>query len=578
MNVLDKKYIESLKTINIREIAWTIYNKARCTKEVQDYQITAFVMAYILYMCDANFDKYKSSRSVEDFLERFDAPENIKTIIKRHLSPDWNSFIALSEKYTKEDFLAYLLFCNEPARHAHGYYPTPESILKLACSILDINENDEVLDLCSGTGTLFVEAAEKATGFHYTGVELNYMYNDIAELRASILGEDIKLEMRDALEYVGAEKAPKIFCNHPFAMTLPYDSGHIQRMSEVLGIPAKILAHSSADWAFAVAIATRLSEKNKAIVIMPSSTAFNLRDKNIREFFIQKGLIEAVISLPARMFQSFGIPTCLFVMSSGNESVKLVDASNIGTQGRGFASFSDEDVEKILSELENGGDKAVTKTASELAENDYFLGAYRYLEAPVAIENGVKLSQVAEISRGAALGRSALEELESKEPTSYRYLTSANICDGALSLEKGQYLRELPKKMEKYSVKNNDIILLRTASSNFKSAVVKIEEGTGAIVTGNLYLIRVDEEKVDPFFLQAFFSSETGGKLFSSICVEATLPTISLDSLKNIEVPVPPLDKQKGIGLAYAAAMDEAILLKRKLRQTLDKMTHAYDR
>ena len=578
MNVLDKKYIESLKKINIREIAETIYGKARCTKEVEDYQMTAYVMAYILYMCDANFDKYSSSRSKEDFLERFDAPENIKEIINRHLSPDWNSFIALSQQYTKDDFLAYLLFYNGPFHRSHGYYSTPESILRLACAILDIKENDKVLDLCSGTGTLLVEATRKSSGFHYTGVELNYMYKEVAELRASILGEDAKLEICDALEYVGPEKVNKIFSNYPFGTRLIGKSNIISELSETLGIPYDTLARSSADWAYFAAIANRTSVNNKAVIIMPSSTAFNLRDKHIREFFVQKGFIEAVITLPARMFQEFGISTSLFVLSSGNESVKLVDASNIGTHRRGLASFSDEDVERILSELENGGDKVVIKTISELAENDYFLGAYRYLESPVTIENGMKLSQVAEISRGAALGRSAMEELASKEPTPYRYLTSANICDGTLSLEEGQYLKELPRKMEKYSVRNNDIVLLRTASSDFKSAVVKLEEGTEAIITGNLYLIRANEEKLDPFFLQAFFSSETGTKLFSSICVGSTLPIISLDNLKNMEVPVPPLDEQKEIGLVYAAAMDEAVLLKRKLAQSLEKMAHAYNR
>ena len=92
-----------------------------------------------------------------------------------------------------------------------------------------------------------------------------------------------------------------------------------------------------------------------------------------------------------------------------------------------------------------------------------------------------------------------------------------------------------------------------------------------------MYIIELDETKINPFYLQAFFASDTGMALLKSICVGSVLPTISLSKLKSLIIPVPPMENQYTIANKYAAKMDEVILLKRNLERSIAKLKHLYD-
>lgn len=80
----------------------------------------------------------------------------------------------------------------------------------------------------------------------------------------------------------------------------------------------------------------------------------------------------------------------------------------------------------------------------------------------------------------------------------------ANINDGVLSFDEEQYLKEIPANLSKFCVKNNSIVLTRTGLPIFKSAVAQVEKDTALLATGNLFVIELDETKVNPFYVQAF--------------------------------------------------------------------------
>ena len=130
--------------------------------------------------------------------------------------------------------------------------------------------------------------------------------------------------------------------------------------------------------------------------------------------------------------------------------------------------------------------------------------------------------------------------------------------------------------MQKFCVKNNAIVLTRTGLPEFKTAIVRKDEDTEILATGNFFVIELDERKVDPFYLQAFLASEVGETLLKSICSGSNIPMISLDKLNKLVIPLPSIKEQHQIGNKYAAAMDETILLKRRLEKSISKMKHIY--
>ena len=55
----------------------------------------------------------------------------------------------------------------------------------------------------------------------------------------------------------------------------------------------------------------------------------------------------------------------------------------------------------------------------------------------------------------------------------------------------------------------------------YKVAVAEVKEGQKIMGNGNLYIVELDEEKIDPYYLAAFLSSEQGTAALKSITVGA---------------------------------------------------------
>lgn len=573
---MDKNYLADLKVINTHELAFNIANKLRENEITGDYHSKGVVIAYVLYQ--NALDKNVCIDNSEKFEKTFTVSDAIKNILDKGLANVWNIILELKGKYSVDELLAYILFNNDIEDYKSGDCSTPSGLSKLACSILDIQENDNVLELCSGKGNFFTEAFAVQDNFSYVGVELNYVANEVAKIRAELLGENISLILNDAFEYRIEKKANKLFANYPFMVKTPAMNEHKENIMKTFDIPAEVIQKASSDWVFNATLVEQMTDNGKAVAIMTNGATWNTSDKSIRQFFIENGFIEAVISLPAKLFSSFAIPTTLVVFSHNNEVIKMVDARDVCVRERKNNVLTDDNVMEILSLLENDGENSITKNISEFADNEFILNATRYLEVLPEITNGVELNSIAvNITRGAQLKAADLEEKKSSEPTSYKYITLANINDGVISFDEEQYLKEIPDNLGKFCIRNNSIILTRTGLPVFKSAVAQVEKDTALLATGNLFVIELDETKVNPFYIQAFFASEAGVSLFRSICTGTGLPTISLDKLKKLVVPLPSLEEQNRIGNKYAATMDEVILLKRKLEKSIARMKHIYD-
>ena len=61
-------------------------------------------------------------------------------------------------------------------------------------------------------------------------------------------------------------------------------------------------------------------------------------------------------------------------------------------------------------------------------------------------------------------------------------------------------------------------------------AVAEVKKGMKMLGNGNLFIIELDNEKINPYFIKAFFDSEAGTAALNSIVVGATIPNISAES------------------------------------------------
>ena len=568
---MDITYLKRLEKLDTSDISEAIDRELRIMSGDNKSRYST-ILAYILYR--AAKDKIKDLDSIELFESSCDVDSSIKMELDYYCHDIWPVLDRLKiYGFDEDNLLAYLLFNND-LEDSIREASTPRGILKLAAKILDVQENESVLELCSGKGNFFVELALLRENIKYTGIELSMANNFIANIRASVLERDISLFLSDAMTYKAENKADKLFANYPFLINVP-DMENIVKDMEMLPDNIK---RASSDWIFNLKLVEQMKSGGKAVAVMTNGTTWNSTDKKIREYFIKSGFIEATILLPPKLFPGISVATTLVIFSHGNTNIKMIDAGeNFTKEGRRNV-LSDNDISDILDLLQKDGKNSITISIKEIEENDYIINASRYLEKAPEIKDGVAIAKIVKsITRGAQLRASDLDENKSAEPTNYRYIMLSNINDGDIYFTDNQYLKDIQPNLKKFCVRNNSIILTKTGSPDFKSAVVQVAEGTEILATGNMFILEIDEKKADPYYVQALFDSELGRALFKSIYVGSAIPTIPLEKLKKLEIPLPSLEEQNIIGEKYKEELGRIADLKEKLSTSREKLKQIYN-
>ena len=568
---MDISYLKSLEKIYTSDISDAISSELRIISGDNKSRYS-IILAYLLYR--AAKDKIKNLDSIELVENICDVDDSIKSELIYYF-PEISPILDRLKVYgfDAENLLAYLLFNND-LEDVFQESSTPRGILKLVAKILDVQENDSVLELCSGKGNFFVELALLRENLKYTGIEYNMAVNFIANIRSSLLDRDISLVLNDAMTYKAEEKVDKLFANYPFMISIP-DIEYI--VKDFVDFPDNIKRVSS-DWIFNLKLVEQMKLNGRAVAIMTNGTTWNSTDRKIREYFVENGLIEATVLLPAKLLPGTSIATTLVIFSHGNTNIKMIDAGENFTKDGRRTILSDNDISDIMELLQKNSNKSITISINEIAENDYIINASRYLEKAPEIKDGVELASIVKsITRGAQVKASYLDENRASESTPYRYIMISNISDGDIFFTDNQYLKDIQANVKKFCIRNNSIVLTKTGSPDFKSAVVQVAKGMEILATGNMFILEIDGTKANPYYLQALFDSELGRALFKSIYVGSVIPTISLEKLRKLEIPLPSLEEQNIIGEKYKEELERIADLKEKLSTSREKLKKIYN-
>ncbi|MRX80796.1 N-6 DNA methylase [Enorma shizhengliae] len=495
---------------------------------------------------------------------------------------DVDRLYAMAEKVSTEDLLGYLLAGPVADSPMSGECSTPDSIASLVCGILDVQDGDLVVDFGSGVGTFLERTAKTSGGSRLIGVELNVGNVAAARIRAKVSGSGATYELDDMFDYferaLTNEKADKVFSNYPWGMRAKHLEGRSEYLEKVLKGMSEYGRPTSADWVFNRLLIDSINKDGIAVGIMTNGSAFNGADARVRRYFIENGWIRAAVSLPAGVFSPWSnIGTTLVVLGHGNtEGVRLVDATDLGTKERRGVNLSAGDVQEILARMGTDSDKSALAQVGELAEREYTLSANRYLQKEIRLVNPVALkSVILDVTRGAGLRAKELDELTCAEDTGIRYLNLANIVDGSIDDEL-PFLKDLDAKLEKYCLETGDLLLSKNGAP-YKVAVAEVPEGQRILANGNLYTIKLDTAKVDPYYVAAFLSSPKGKESLARASKGTVIPNLPLSELRAIKIPLESAEKQAQIAAAYRAKLDEIGILKLRLARARQGLVDLFD-
>lgn len=515
--------------------------------------------------------------------------------IRPHL---WRSLSMISYNFNKQ-ILREVILKNFPASQKNAEGTTSSSVCKLTERILNIRKGDFVGDICCGQGAFMTHVLEKFEDVDFYGIELSSDNVMISRIRYSVLRNceafdekylnrysefslnnripihqgDVFLEFAEYKE--DRPRFDKAFANYPWNLRLRNQFG-FQRYVEYNMLYDDVRGKCSSDWFFNDILVKSLKPGGKAVGIMSLGSGWNKTDEKARKFFIDNRFVEAVIRLPERLFGHTSLAANLIVLGNSENGVRFIDASNEFVEGRRYNEFSDENIEYILKMLEIDNENSRFVSIEEIEMNDYVLSPERYLIPHEDIKNGVKLEEVLKaIKRSAPLTASKLDEVVTTENTHIKFVRQSDIQDGDVS-EDLPSLKHFEKSWEKYLLKNNDLIILKTMQP-LKTAIIHLEEDDKVLPVGNMYVLEPDETKINPYYLKAFFESENGRSILSKGNTGTNVQIISVDVLKNLVIPVPDMKVQDQIARRYRAALDEVRIAKLRLARALDKLNGAFE-
>lgn len=154
----------------------------------------------------------------------------------------------------------------------------------------------------------------------------------------------------------------------------------------------------------------------------------------------------------------------------------------------------------------------------------------------------------------------------SSAPIGPKFLRITDIQDGNVNWDSVPYCVSDERKLVSSKLIAGDIVFARTGATTGKSFLISSCPANAVFAS---YLIRVRPSRsVIPTYLGHFFNSPNYWNQISLKAVGAAQPGINASKLKELEIPLPPLEEQKRI----AAILDQADALRRLRRRALDRL------
>lgn len=441
----------------------------------------------------------------------------------------------LSDSYDENTLKAIVLFSedNDVRSELSG---TPLGLAKLVNELLEIQPDDTVLDLGSGVGSYLLETKMETGAVKVCGVEINIQKNIISTIRAKVAQFPIELKLGNILSQdYRSFKATKVFSNPPVGLR-DFGIDALIKDNKALTDLIDIEEYNiSADWAFILSSYANQEPGGKTAVLMSNQVLFREQDYDIREKIISEGWLEAIIALPEKLFPYTTIPFTLLIFSEKNETVRMVDASEISTRDQMKNILTDKNIQEIVEAYQDVNEISKRLTYEDFRKQEFVMTPIRYFGFIPDASNMTPIGDLARsINRGATISRKEIDTMTTTKETGIKYLKIQDI-DRVSTNKDLPNLSNVDAKYHNYFLEEGDLVISK--SSPYKIARVENIKNIKILATGNLYYIKIDEEKVNPTFVEMYLKSDEGQAQLERLSTGSVIETISIKNLKNILIP-----------------------------------------
>jgi type I restriction enzyme M protein len=282
-----------------------------------------------------------------------------------------------------------------------GQFYTPSEVSRIMAALIGVSKatspDQTIYDPTCGSGSLLLKAHDQAP-FDLTiyGQERDVATRALAKMNMVLHGCPTAEIWRDntltSPHFLAENGKLKTFdfvvANPPFSdkawsQGVDIANDPFDRFAD--GVPPQ----KNGDYAFLLHMLASLKSTGKGAVILPHGVLFRGNaEANIRTRLIRKGVIKAIIGLPANLFFGTGIPACIVVLDKENAATRkgifMIDASKGFIKDGNKNRLREQDIHKIVDTFTS--ERTVDRYArlvpvTEIASNGFNLNIPRYIDS-----------------------------------------------------------------------------------------------------------------------------------------------------------------------------------------------------
>lgn len=445
----------------------------------------------------------------------------------------------------------------------------PRGISKLLTELLDINNSDEVVVTGSDIShDLSLQLAELYPSSNFTVFYNHEKLNELFSMIAEILDYKIKYNLQDFFRIDKKFHVKTIFCIPTWGAKTENTS--MEKFIQEKGYEFHI---TRSEDAYILKTLEMLSEDGIAILCVPFGI-LHRQNNPVLTYLIDNKHISSVIVLAQGLFPIGQVKTALLIISKkANPNIRLVNASEFYSKNRKLCNeITGTDIMDIFNAYTNDSKYATTVSNERIANNFYSLNPTEYLQNPVIKIQGlpdnmkfVKLSEILANKpiRGVLIKSEILDKKVNN--ANFYYLTQKNIIDNQISVE----LQSIPEQYNKikYCLNENDIVLSFIMSDIIKVAIAQNIGDQKILVSNMLYKLTPNTQKIHPVYLKMILENEETVKILKAYAsgLGATT-TLSIQTLCDIQIPLPPMKMQAEIVAKYEQLQEHKRILMEELK------------
>lgn len=284
-----------------------------------------------------------------------------------------------------------------------GQFYTPAEVSRILAQVIGIHQakttpDTTVYDPTCGSGSLLLKVADAApTPVTLYGQEMDEATSGLAQMNmvlhnnaSALITQGNTLANPKHLDGAALKTFDYVVANPPFSdkrwsTGLTPDNDKFERFKG-FGIPPT----KQGDYAYLLHIIRSLKPQGKAACILPHGVLFRGNaEAEIRKNLVRRGLIKAIIGLPANLFFGTGIPACIVVIdkqdAQARRGIFMVDASTAFMKDGPKNRLREQDIHRIVDAYskQDGSDPTYARLVplAEIEKNDFNLNLPRYLQS-----------------------------------------------------------------------------------------------------------------------------------------------------------------------------------------------------